>query len=836
MLVSCACKPLITDELGSAVYINPGEGELGLSSFSPLDEDQLRDLWPDVVIADTGWNPGAVWRLSHFSVGQYFAEEPSLRWNMTDAHRYMLELCLKLLLDARYNHAESTSNTLDSTVQFLDPAHPLQVYARYYWVNHLQALEAAEAADMGARLWELLSRFLGSPAQRSAHFSNWQAEAFRDEQLGRRPETPRNQIDRPSLGFIESASPLFTMAQFSLFKTLGKWREDFGLDLSEINGRKQTLLEIVADGRPESIHTARKLVGLGADVNQPQENDYGTALTQAAALGDSEWFRFLLSRGANPDPITEGAIFGSPLAAAAFHGNEEIIELSLRAGADVNSRLRRGRFASALAAAASAMRPRVLQVLIDAGADVNFQHDQYRPLTDVAASGSLDCLQVLIDAGADVCHVGDFNPNMTIVRDPDVSAYPGALHAAASRGHLSCLRALIGAGATVWSSEEQISHSAYALSRAASRGHWECMRALLERGARVDYPQDPVKGEKFGSPLTAAAACGQLNCLRALIDAGADVNRQFYRGSYGSALTAAAATGANDCLQLLLDAGADANLHLRVGGFGSALAAAAATGANDSLRLLLGAGADANLHLGGGRFGSALAAAAVRGKQECLQALVDAGADPNQPLASGLYGSALAAAAATGAVDSLRFLIAAGADVNLSLGSGDFGSALAAAAACVEQKCLQVLINNGADAGQHLPSGYFGCAMTAAAWSGCVTCAAKLVRAGANVNQTPKAGSEAIFGSPLIAAAFMGKVECVQFLVKEGAKIGLDSEHGRYRTVWQAVESGTMPSDAYNLAERWENQIKASVILGGVRYKRDREQVAQFLRARTFEE
>lgn len=790
MMVYSACKPLTTVELGSALGINVCSDNEYLDDFTPLDEAQLRDLWPDLLVLDSGWNSGGVWRFTHSSLAPaFFARNTTsgLESRGLDyAHRKMAECCLWLLVQARYGPdgaSESPPDISDAAAyDILNPMHPLQIYARNYWINHLQALEnrwLGSTETDSPRLSELLVRFLGLPTKSSKHFIDWYHQVLRDGPLGLRPESPRNHLGQASLDFIApGTNPIFALVRFSLLKPLGAWHKDPGLNLSVTNKRNQTLLEVVADGKPESIAIAQQLVDLGADVNQPQRNEHGSALTHAAALGNLEWLRFLISRGADANASTGGSKYGSPLVAAAYCGNKEAIESLIEAGADVNLPLAHGKFTNALAAAADARKPAILQLLIDNGADVNARDESYNALVALVATGSIDCVQILIDAGADVRRTGKFggNPSGWIHPAGFTYQYPNALYAAASQQNLSCLKALIMAGALDPSLEEP-SYSGHALAITAAAGNLACVELLIQGGADVS---ETLRSGHHGSSLAAAASKGHLPCVRALLDAGADANQVLRAGIYGSALAAAAKSGDVECLQALLEAGADANQLFRVGNYGSALAAAAYYGHHDCVHALLQAGANPSLQLPSGKLtlGSALAASVEN--ESCMRLLLDAGADVNQVLPpddKGKGGSALAIAAERELPDTLQMLIDAGADVNRLHESEESrcGSALVAAAFAGSAVCLQALITAGAQVDQQVFVGFYGNALIAAAGMGELECVRALVAAGADINKQVDAPRSPC-RTALAAAAYMARPQCASFLIRNGAVVGLKLE------------------------------------------------------------
>lgn len=122
-------------------------------------------------------------------------------------------------------------------------------------------------------------------------------------------------------------------------------------------------------------------------------------LGSACACGNWRLARFLLERGARPEP--DG---GQPALLAAAGGDEDDpagVLLLLRHKAKVNARDGRGR--TALHEAAGAGHAELCRALLNAGADVDARdRDRRTPLLDAVRAGSVGALEVLLAAGADV--------------------------------------------------------------------------------------------------------------------------------------------------------------------------------------------------------------------------------------------------------------------------------------------------------------------------------------------------------------------------------------------------------------------------------------------------
>ena len=203
-----------------------------------------------------------------------------------------------------------------------------------------------------------------------------------------------------------------------------------GVDVNAIHDGMTPLLAATRDswhGRPEAVMT---LLANGADPriadadgNTPlhhaaRSSDPGVAallrdaaaaidalngaglspLGSACACGNWRLARFLLERGARPEPAG-----GQPALLAAAGSDEDDpagVLLLLRHKAKANARDGRGR--SALHEAAVAGHAAICQALLEAGAEVDVRDGEGRtPLLEAARCGAHAALEVLLAAGAD---------------------------------------------------------------------------------------------------------------------------------------------------------------------------------------------------------------------------------------------------------------------------------------------------------------------------------------------------------------------------------------------------------------------------------------------------
>jgi ankyrin repeat protein len=160
-----------------------------------------------------------------------------------------------------------------------------------------------------------------------------------------------------------------------------------------------------ADGNTPLHHAARSsdpgvaalLRDAGADIDALNAGGQ-SPLGSACACGNWRLARFLLERGARPEPAG-----GQPALLAAAGSEEDDaagVQLLLRHKAKANARDARGR--SALHEAAAAGHAGICQALLDAGADVEARDGEGRtPLLDAARTGAAEALDVLLAAKAD---------------------------------------------------------------------------------------------------------------------------------------------------------------------------------------------------------------------------------------------------------------------------------------------------------------------------------------------------------------------------------------------------------------------------------------------------
>ncbi|KAJ2995025.1 hypothetical protein NUW58_g1386 [Xylaria curta] len=498
-LVACACEPLSSRRLLSAIRFDSDTDTLDLSDT--IKESQLLHLCNNLLVIDS---QRYVWRFSHLSVIEYFEES---HWDLRRAHCHVANICLKLLIEAYKNldvdeifDEEPTDTPTDEPdfilgerqLNNLEIGYPFEPYARTYWMDHTRAQQQQEADPM---VTHLLKTFLGSPSKSIPPYRTWCIIMAR-------------KVQWPYIIFPRTVAS-WAMCYFALYESLLDWWQNEDFDVSEVIDSEDNLLTLAIYGGSKQI--CENLVKRGINVNLPFDHYEGSALILAAGLGQTRILDFLVNEaGADVDMQLPAGTYGSAFSEAAARGNAQVAKLLIEAGANVNMQLQRGWCGSALAIAAYLNHTETIELLLQAGADVNMPLESgcfgsalvaaaARP---VAYPGTYSLIKLLIESGADV--------NMPLQN----GKYGSALAAAAER------------------------KTSHIYKRGCDID--ECVRLLVEAGADVNAQ---LRVGDFGSALGTAIVKGSMSTVDYLISNGADVNQQIQHGECGSALAAAAFFG-----------------------------------------------------------------------------------------------------------------------------------------------------------------------------------------------------------------------------------------------------------------------------------------------------
>ena len=307
----------------------------------------------------------------------------------------------------------------------------------------------------------------------------------------------------------------------------------------------------------------------GEDAKPDARNRFGeTPLHQAAAGGDLAWAKKLIGLGADVNARVqsderENSEWGNtPLHYAARGGHVAVAEALVAAKADVNA-------ANALGMTPlhrAVKHPKMTDFLIVEGAKVDAQDVRGRtPLHYAATDVQADAAAVLCEHGAQA------NAKDRDGRTP--------LHLAALHSNGSAVTALVRKNADVAARDRW---GETALHLASATRDAELVKSLLATGADVNAP------DEFGyTPLHAAAAKAPPTVVAALVNSGADARKPDAFGN--GPIHLACRRGGIEVTQMLLDRGADLSSTGRGGS--TPLHEAAASGEQVLVKLLLDRGA-----------------------------------------------------------------------------------------------------------------------------------------------------------------------------------------------------------------------------------------------------
>ncbi|KAK4062450.1 hypothetical protein Trihar35433_9271 [Trichoderma harzianum] len=394
--VLCARRPLRSEELLTAIRLESTLESLTVSD--PIDGSTLESICSHLVVLDSQLK---VWKFPHASVAEYF-ENQHRNW-IDKAAEDVAILLVFLLIDCYSNW---TLPQLDDEIReflkkrprlenYLDPRHPLQKYARRYWLQHVQS--APDQCQDVTGLSEILKRFLGDEGPQQSSSRQYQAWC---RHIGIADEL-RYYHDIRDLRSSEKS--IFGICVFDLHKLLAGWW-DKDIDISQVNSRGLDLLAIAASYG--HVELCSELISRGSDIHKELDSHHGSAFMEAIAKSKVKTVMLLLEKGVNPNLIRKGK---SPLCLAVMRA-VDLVELLLEAGADPNVICPNCAFVCGLEAAAYHDKTKAAELLIQYGANVNLitENNEYgSPLGAVAYQGSLECAKLFIENGADMnAHLG----------------------------------------------------------------------------------------------------------------------------------------------------------------------------------------------------------------------------------------------------------------------------------------------------------------------------------------------------------------------------------------------------------------------------------------------
>jgi ankyrin repeat protein len=265
--------------------------------------------------------------------------------------------------------------------------------------------------------------------------------------------------------------------------------------------------------------------------------DGQTALAGATSYGNFTLTMYLISRGANPNTVTDSA--PSPLVNAVESGSTELVTALIHAGAQVDLGGALGE--TPLMRATTDGNVAMLKLLLKHGANVAQTNEAGATALYCAAdAGTIDTARALLTAGSDA-------------NAPNKIGYT-PLMAAAWKAHADMARLLLTHGASV-------NHTAplgeSALTQAIAGSSLPIVQMLLAAGASPDT-RDTISATPLMRASAFAGGNAGLDILSALLAHGATVDAQNNAGQ--TALMYACAFERHDAVNLLLAAKADPTL------------------------------------------------------------------------------------------------------------------------------------------------------------------------------------------------------------------------------------------------------------------------------------
>ena len=445
---------------------------------------------------------------------------------------------------------------------------------------------------------------------------------------------------------------------------------------------------------------------------------------QAAAEGDLEQVRLLISRGA--DVHEKDSMGKAPLHHACEEGHTEVARLLISHGAGVNAVSSDRRWSpdsrKPLHYAAMGGHKQTVKLLLSKGADTNSGYAKpWFEAMRSSAAGHKEIVEVLVAEGAEI----------------------PALHLAAYRGDMETLPKLLEEGADI---NALATLSTTALHAAANGGNKEVVEFLISKGAKLDARDD------WGlAPLYYAALHDYEDIVDLLLDKGPDINA---KDEYGNTLLYLAVLNdgdrGRDAVKLLISKGADVNVK----GLGdlTPLNYAIWLDYTDIVEVLVNNGADVNAKDSEGH--TPYYWAVMQGRKDFVELLTAKGATPV---------STIHLAACLGDIEEVKAFIEKGADINAKGRSGETPLFCA-----VKSDVAKFLITEGADV--NAKNEYGTTPLHHVMSDGEKDVAELLIAKGAKVNAQSKNGE-----TPLIDAAYYDRCEMAELLIAKGANVHAQS-------------------------------------------------------------
>ncbi|HZH43519.1 MAG TPA: ankyrin repeat domain-containing protein [Lysobacter sp.] len=467
-------------------------------------------------------------------------------------------------------------------------------------------------------------------------------------ELGADPHAPPPRDERDQRGLVALAAvlPDLRLLRALIARGVDLNRTEAGLTpllaatRDSWHGRPEAVMTLLANGAdPRAVdgdgntplhHAARStdpgvaalLLDAAAELDALNQDGF-TPLGIACASGNWRLARFLLERGARPEPRD-----GQPALLAAAGGEEDDaagVQLLLKHKAKVDARGRHGR--TAVHEAAYAGHVEIVEALLAAGADPALRDDAGRnALLDAARGGHLAVIETLLATARD-------GEALLLAHDAD-GRDALMLAALAERATPALLHRLVELGLDP---QRRDGEERRALDRAAEAGRWSLVAALdrdygLPASVSGEFDELPPPDRAPIAVLRDALLDGRFAGLERLLPLLAP-------GELDALLHEAEILAAPDAIVWLLRHGADLDVRDPHGDTPLFVLLDRGPAALAEIELLLARGASPAGRGGLARFLAAClrvhGLGDARALQRCAFALLDRGADPFAPSAGG---------------------------------------------------------------------------------------------------------------------------------------------------------------------------------------------------------
>ncbi|KAM3075610.1 hypothetical protein ACMFMG_007746 [Clarireedia jacksonii] len=312
---------------------------------------------------------------------------------------------------------------------------------------------------------------------------------------------------------------------------------------------RRCLPEAAASGNQDLV---RYLLSQGAQV--ADRSSYGTTgLFEAVNSGDISMVQLLLLLGADPNQPQAGNHHETPLQLAARQENIFLVKLLLDHGADPNQSQAGNYHETPLQLAARQENIFLVELLLEHGADPNQPqadncYNSGTPLQLAAEKGNIFLVNLLLEHGADV-HAASF-----ILLKYPITNITSTFQAGVLGGNLAVIEALLEAGASLFMSEKE-SELQTTLQIACHQGSADIVHLLISKGAEVNVKSKDLL--VWESALTSALRSKNYDTIEILLEKDADVNVPSKNDPGPSPLQVCIEHHGADMTERLLNLGAD---------------------------------------------------------------------------------------------------------------------------------------------------------------------------------------------------------------------------------------------------------------------------------------